>query len=97
MGVVEIIIDTSAILVGVVGGGVLEGIVEDATSVVTIFGTCPEIHLPSHGPSRSSVTAKGEGIDGRLEIIIATFHLVEGIEAHEVAHVAVSLVARHTI
>ena len=93
MGVIEIIIDTSAILVGVVCRGVLEGVVENATSVVTIFGARPEIHLPAHGPTSSFVTTKGESIDRRLEVIVATLHLVEGIEAHEVAHVAVSLVA----
>ena len=95
--VVEVVVDTTFILVGVVGGGVFEGIVEDATRVVTILGACPKIYLPSHGPSGSSITAKGECIDRRLEIIIATFHLVERIEAHQVAHVAVSLVARNAV
>ena len=97
MRVVEVVVDTTFILVGVVGGGVFEGIVEDATRVVTILGACPEIHLPSHGPSGSSIATKGECIDSRLEIIVTTFHLVERIEAHEVAHVAVSLVARNAV
>ena len=80
--VVEVVVDTTLVLVSAIGGGVFEGIVEDAASVVAILGACPEIYLPAHRPSGGSIAAEGEGINRRLEIIIATFHLVERIEAH---------------
>ena len=97
MRVVEVVVDTSLVLVSAIGGGVFEGIVEDAARVVAILGACPEIYLPAHRPSGGSIAAEGEGINRRLEIIIATFHLVERIETHKVAHVAVSLIARNAV
>ena len=48
MGIVEVVIDATGILVGAVGGAVLESILEYGVGMVAIKGACPEVDLPSH-------------------------------------------------
>ena len=48
VGIVEVVVDTTGVLVGAVGGGMAQGILDNLARVVAVLGTCPEVDLPAH-------------------------------------------------
>ena len=97
VAVVEVVVDAAGILIGGVGGGVLECVLKDDVCVVAVEGPCPEVDLPAHRPAGGCVAAQLEGVDGGLEVGAAAADGVERIESHEVGEVAMAGVAADVV
>ena len=97
VGIVEVIVHASGILVGAVRGAVLQGILQDDVGMVAIVSASPEVDLPTHAPSRGGVAAQFQAVDGRHEIGTGGTYLTKRIERHEVTHVAMAGVLRHVV
>ena len=48
MSIVEVVVNTTGILVQTIVGRMAQSVLQDQVCMVTIQGTCPKVYLPSH-------------------------------------------------
>ena len=91
MRVEEVVIDAATALVHSIRGGVLQGVVKECAGVVAVLCACPKVYAPSHGPSCGVIATELEAVDSGIKVFASGINLVEGVEAHQMALVAMSV------